>query len=306
MKNVIKRSMAVITCALLGINFSGCNTSASNQKAKSEGINIPATKGFLPYSWEACYKLKRITNVERKELGIDAIGKYEIKEYPNKELAKGKEIFKNEKGRLATFLVLIEDYTIIEYLVSYNPAGDVIDCIPIGENQIYRSDEESSTIEGNKIKVTCRWGEPGEWGEGIGQIYTVTDDLHFLPFAWPSSSYPCEIPFMTDEASGTEDYGTDNNTVLYCGIESIVCTGASGNQYTFEIKGKAKQDCKSLTAAQRTFMLEPVNKEWKSAGETLKVEMPAIRENESFEIKVKGLTKGKADEKIFVKFKIKR
>jgi hypothetical protein len=282
------------------------NASASRSKNKtsqaSPAINIPATTGFIS---EAHYQLKRITNAERRELGIDAIEKYDIKSYPNRALAKGKEIYDGEKGRLETIIVIVEDHAIMEYLVSYDTSGNIIDCIPIGEEMPYRGDSKSVRIEGNKVRNICSWGEPGEWGEGICQIYTITDNLRFVPFAWPSSSYPFEVPFMTHEKS--DDYFEESDEfLLFCDIESVTYTGTSGNQYTFVIKGKSKKDCRKLKAAQRTFMLEPLDNNFELAGEAIKAVMPAVRENETFEIKVKGLAKNKSDEKKFVRFEIKR
>ena len=282
-------------CSLLLAGLAcGC---ASNNTANEESkINISATTGLIS---EATFDLKRITNAERKELGIDTILKGDNHyNYPNRDIAKGKEIYKGEEGRIASFLVIWVEQAIFEYLVSYDPSGNVIDHIMIGVDYYYSSDLLSASIEGNKIRSISEWADPGEaWGEGIDQIYTITDDLHFIPFAWTAQSFPVEIPFLT--------YKTEE-PAFYYNIESVTCIGKSGNNYTFVIKGKSQQDFKPLKAAARTLMFEPYDKEGISVGEAIKVVIPAVRENETFEIKVKGLTKSKVDENSFTRFHIQR
>ncbi|MDR2148926.1 MAG: hypothetical protein LBE91_20995 [Tannerella sp.] len=149
-------------------------------------INIPAANGVMTEKLNEEYgtydKLKRITAAERKELGIDAlpvVNEAVIKEHPNTELAKGKEIYKDAKGRLATFLVIVEEHAVFEYLVSYNTAGAVIDCIRIGLRMAYSDDNGFGTIEGNQVKYHWSWVDAGEEGAGT-DIYTITDDLHFV------------------------------------------------------------------------------------------------------------------------------
>ena len=306
MKNLLCEAWMLIIYAVLGMSLSGCG----NDSRKVYNPDIPATTGLMSDResamdfYEECLKLKRITNAERRELGIDAIELDDIKTYPNRELAMGKEIYSGAEGRLSTFLVIMEDHAIFEYLAGYDSNGDVTGCIRTGIHMLYAGDYGIGKIEGNTVKCTISWSEPDEWGEGIDQIYTITNDLQFIPFTWPPMSYPCEIPFMTYEKE--DDFESDNNAALYCTIESVVCTGKSGNQYTLVIKGQSRQDCRKLKAAERTFLLEPLGKNAVPAGEAIKVAMPAIDENKTFEIKVKGLAKGKVDEKIFTWFQIKR
>ena len=305
---MIKIILRCFTCFLImaGLAFSctNGNTKESKISETSVSIRIPAMKGLLSQG-EDISKLKRMTNTERKEMGMDAMDKYEIKSYRNQQLAKGKEIFKNEKGRLATFLVIQEDYIIIEFLASYDTNGQVIDYIPIAQKFEYRSDEENSTIEGNTITIRCSWGEMDEWGEGVCQVFTITDDLHFTPFIWPSPYYPCNVPFMTYETSG--DYGENgSDATIFYQIESITCTGVSGKQYQFVIKSASKQDCKKLKTAERTLMFEPLDSENEVLSEAIKVVMSAIGENEMFEVKMKGLNTGKVDEARLRQFKVKR
>ena len=308
MKKLSSVTALLIACFIAGVYFSSCifATTADNKNdtVNRSKINIPATTGLMEVyqGYDEHYKRKRITAAERRELEIDGIE--EVRNHPNREIAKGKELYKGDEGRIATFLVIQEDYATFEFLASYSPDGKVIDCIRVGTNMAYSSDEEVAIIEGNSVKCLSSWGEPGESSEVIAQIYTITDELHFSPFAWPPSAFPCEIPFMTYETF--DEFGETEGASLYCKILSVVCTGASGNQYALIINGKAKQDAKVLKAEQRTFLLEPLNSEGQPAGEAIKAVMPAVGEDETFEIKVKGLTAGKNDANLFSQFNIRR
>ena len=265
----------------------------TNQKniIKEPKVKIQATTGFIS---EAKYDLKRITNAERKELCIDAIE--DLKTNSNRVIAKGKEIYKDENGRIETILVIWEEQAILEYLASYDASGNVIDCIIIGADYYYGGDDVSASIEGNTIRKINSWCDPGYYcEEGIDQIYTITDALYLIPFSWPAQSFPVEIPFMMHRTEGSG---------YYYKIESVVCTHISGNQFEFVLKGKTIQDCRSLKSDERTFMLVPLGKEAAPAGESIKVVMPAINENDTFEIKAKGLSKDKVDETIFTCFRI--
>ena len=308
MKKLSNVTALLIACLVVGMYFDSCifattaiNKNDTDNRSK---INIPSTTGLMEVyqGYNEHYERKRITAAERRELEINGIE--EVKNHPNQEIAKGKEIYKGEEGRIVTFLVIQEDYATFEFLVSYAPDGKLVDCIRVGTNMAYSSDEEVAIIEGNRVKCLSRWGEPGESSEGIAQIYTITDELHFLPFAWPPSVFPCEIPFMTYETF--DEFGETEGASLYCKILSVGCAGASGNQYTLVINGKAKQDCKALKVEQRTFLLEPLNSEGELVGEAIKAVMPAVSEDETFEITVKGLVAGKNDANVLSQFKIRR
>jgi hypothetical protein len=286
----MKVNCRIFLCvSILSLSLNSC---ANDGQKIQYAINIPATTGVLGQNdrYDAHYQRKRITNAERAEIGVKAIEKASElanEKLSNSQLSKGKEIYKGEEGRLATFLAIVKDYATIEFLVSYDVGGNYTDCIPIGQNMAYSSDEESAIIEGNTVKIRGSWGEPGEWGAGILQTFTITDDLHLTPFAFPPLSYPCETPFQTYETS--QDYEeTDADAKLYCDIESVVCTGASGNQFTFVVKGKSRQDGKNLQTAEKTFYLVPHDSEHQLIGEAIKVVMPSIDDGKPFEVKVKG------------------
>jgi hypothetical protein len=265
-----------------------------NKASEVEWKNsIPAMDGVMGISTDYT-KLKRITAEERKSLQIDQIRLEDVdmNKYLNKQIAKGKTIYKSVEGRMETFLVIVEDNATYEYLISYDALGNYVDCITFGQHILYAGDLQTGHIEGNKIKLSYSWAEPGsEWGEGISMIYTIMDDLHFKAFSWPPKSYPCETPFMT--------YESEKSTPLYWQIESITCTGASGNAYTFTIKGKGITDCKNASPEERSVRLTPADK-------TATITLPAVGEGEAFEAEVKALYKGTFDEKVFKSFVMKR
>ena len=156
----------------------------------NEPVNIPATNGVMTKKLNEQYgtydKLKRITDAERKEMGIDGVKvklydkALNISKYPNTELSKGKEIYKGAKGKLATFLIIQEDPGVFEFLVSYNTAETVIDCIQIGQRMAYSDDNMYGNITGNQVKCVYSWRDEGESGGGTDK-YKITDDLHFVP-----------------------------------------------------------------------------------------------------------------------------
>jgi hypothetical protein len=257
---------------------------------------------------ESIFKLRRITNAERKELGIDRIEKDEIQKSSNRVLAKGKEIYNGEEGRLVTFLIIWEEQAIFEYLAGYDAAGNVTDCIRIGLSYYYDSDYGFGIIEGNKVKCMFSWADPGySSNEGISEIYSITDDLRFVPFALPPKSCPSEVPFMTFETFTWNAIEETEESSFYYSIESVTCTGVSGNQYTFTVQGKSRQDTKKLKTSERTYLLVPMDNEGNELTEaSITIVMPATGEGKSFEVKGKGLSKNKFDEKAFSLFRIRQ
>ena len=296
---------AIISYILLAGLVFGCMT--GNTGGEESKIRIPATTGLMNGNDGDIFKLNRITNAERKELGIDAIAKDDINKSSNRVLGKGKEIYKGEKGRLATFLVIWEEQAIFEYLAGYDASGNVTDCIRIGFSYYYDSDYGSGIIEGNKVKCTNSWGDPGESSsEGISEIYTITDDLRFVPFAFPPKSYPAEVPFIAFETFTYTPDGIEESS-FYHSFESIMCTGVSGNQYTFKVNGKSRQGTKHLKAAERTYMLVPMDSERNESIEAaIKVVIPATGEGKIFEVKAKGLHRNNFDGKTFNLFRIRK
>jgi hypothetical protein len=125
----------------------------------------------------------------------------------------------------------------------------------------------------------------------------ITDDLHFVPFGWPPESFPCEIPFMTHEYDGG---------IPFCWqIESVTCTGISGNTCKFSVRGRGIGDCKNAGQEERCIRFEPLTQQREPAGEAVTVTLPAVGENETFEVEIKIL-KNKLNEEIFTKFELKR
>ncbi|MDR3268171.1 MAG: hypothetical protein LBT83_03795 [Tannerella sp.] len=294
------RGEIVITRTIIYYDRNTKVEKTSNSAAKESKINIPATEGIMGgLSFDDYGKIKRITTAERKKAGIDNITLENVKNYSNREIALGKEIYQGAEGRLATFLVLIEDHATYEYLVSYDAQERVVDCIQTGTHMFYAGDYGTASIEGNLVKCSYQWAEPGsEWGEGYPSIYTITDGMHFKPFSWPPASYPAEAPFMIR--------GTEEDVPFAWDITSVTCTGTSGNKYKFIVKGKSKNDCTNMSSEERTLRFELFNTEGESVGEAVSVTLPAVKEGESFEKEFKALSKSKSAGKTAVSFSIKR
>ncbi|MDR2042221.1 MAG: hypothetical protein LBP98_07900 [Tannerella sp.] len=284
-------------CLLLAGMAGGCKNAGADSAAAGE----TAGEGKIRIPSDALDGIKYkagITATERKRLGIDLITFDEVNKKPNREIARGKKIYTGEEGRLETFAVIIEDHATYVYLASYDADGKWSDCIRIGENLVYAGDEMTGRIEGNTVKTYSRWAEPlAEWGEGVSGVFTITDDLRFVFFAWPPKAFPAEAPFMTHEYDGQ---------VPFCWkIESVVCTGIEGKNCLFTVAGKGAGDCRSAGKEDLTVKFAPVDEQWQPAGDVVSVTLPAVGENEPFEAKIK-IPKRKLKEKTFAKFRLTR
>ena len=159
-----------------GENFSGVTLISD--------IDIPATKGIFPsldVKYNAYYKQPRMTAAERTKYKIDNI---KIKDFPtqiqNSQLAKGKTIYTCDKGRIVTFLFIVADQITKEYMVSYDPKGNVIDCIDIGTISAYGGDRGYADISGDKVVVYSSYpAEEGEDGDSVTE-YRITPKLKFI------------------------------------------------------------------------------------------------------------------------------
>jgi hypothetical protein len=283
-------------------NNAGAANNANNagKQAKTAArINIPATQGAMNVenAYNTFLKKKRITAAERKELQIDKIAMNELRAQPNKSIIWGKTVYSAENaGRLLTILHLVENHSLTEYLVSYDADRNFLDCILIGQNLRYAGDMQTGSIKGNAVACAYSWAELDTWGDGINSVYTVTDDLHFLDFAFPPATFPAVTPFMTEE---TEE------AALFWKIESVVCTGLSGGKYTFTVKGKGTTDCRETDKDERSVRFEPDKRGWEPAGEAVKATFPATGGGEAFQMEISVPQKA-IEGNSFYAFKIKK
>lgn len=152
---------------------------------KDNTINIPKTKGMfqsLDTNYDAYYKQPRMTANDRAKYKINTIRHTDFPEQlPNNQLAKGKSIYKCNKGSLETFLVVVTDQVTSEYLVSYDKAGKVIDCICIGVISAYGGDRGYAEISGNKVTVYSSYPteDENDSGESVTD-YRINPDLRFV------------------------------------------------------------------------------------------------------------------------------
>lgn len=162
------------------INFIGVNL----REDESSRINIPETTGLftsLDIRYDAFYKRTRMTATDRKKYQIDKV-KHEFisSTIPNNQLAKGKLIYQGNEGRIETFLYIIQDNVTYEFLVSYDKAGNYLDCICLGSLSAYGGDTGYAEISGNKI-ITHSYYPPEEGEEELEYLveYKVKPNLHF-------------------------------------------------------------------------------------------------------------------------------
>lgn len=151
----------------------------------SNVINIPPTKGVfqsLDENFDTYYKHPRMTAADRTRYKINSIKHENISpQLPNSQLAKGKAIYKCDKGRLETFLVVVTDQVTSEYLVSYDKAGNVIDCIGIGDISAYGGDRGYAEFVGNTVTVYSSYPteDENDSGESV-TTYIINPELRFV------------------------------------------------------------------------------------------------------------------------------
>ena len=143
------------------------------------GINISKTTGVLgeENAWDKYIKSPAVSSEKRNTMQIDKIDNNDLLDnikYGGK-VTQGREIYTGNEGRIETFLVIIPDHLLFEYLISYNAAGDYVDCIEIGR---VGQDQTSVTIEGNTVLCETEWWEGDEGGKASKQ-YTITPELKF-------------------------------------------------------------------------------------------------------------------------------
>jgi hypothetical protein len=77
-----------------------------------------------------------------------------------------------------TVLIIADDHATWEFLLSYNPGGDYVDCVQIGDIMNYAGDRGEAHIKGNKVTYKTTWSEGEDSGESLF-VYEITPDLHF-------------------------------------------------------------------------------------------------------------------------------
>ncbi|MDR1631420.1 MAG: hypothetical protein LBR97_00780 [Dysgonamonadaceae bacterium] len=153
--------------------FYSCDNSSKSS------INISETTGLLDEenAWDKYMKSLVVSTEKRNSMQIDKIDNDDLKDsfkYGGK-VAPGKEIYTGDEGRIETFLVIIPDHLLYEYLISYNADGDYVDCIEAGR---IGQDETNVTIEGNTVLCETEWWDSGEGGK-VSRQYTITPELKF-------------------------------------------------------------------------------------------------------------------------------
>lgn len=151
------------------------------QTTYPSSVNISTTTGVInshDVEYSKFYRNKRITQSEREQLKIDNINN----KFLNNELVKGKVIYRNNDGRLETFLHVVEDFNTSEILVSYNCNGDYISHITIGEIGVYSGNRSYTKIGGNTLSI-CSYIPEDEYDSEMITQYIITSDLYFMKTA---------------------------------------------------------------------------------------------------------------------------
>jgi len=147
-----------------------------------EKVNIP--KKTLAADYNSLLKQPRITASERTTLKIDAVNDEDLVDLPlnkheNSNLVKGEVIYQNKTGKLATVHVIAEDHAAQTHLLSYDASGNYIDHILVSYHFIYRGDNRSADIQGDKISVTEQWGDCEEDCTSTYEV-GITSDFKFV------------------------------------------------------------------------------------------------------------------------------
>ena len=179
MKTVKLFSLGLLLVSATIFNSCGNKSSNNNSNEEKSGINIPKTIGLLNESnaWDKYMKSPVVSAEKRNSMQIEKINNDDLKsnfKYGGK-VAQGKEIYNGDEGRIETFLVIIPDHLLFEYLISYNTVGDYVDCIEI--NRIGQ-DKTNVSIEGNTVLCETEWWDSGEGGR-VSKQYTITPELKF-------------------------------------------------------------------------------------------------------------------------------
>lgn len=129
--------------------------------------------------------LPRMTKVLYDSLQISKITY--LQDYDTTYLSMGRILLSNETGRIITIQV-ISDGEIMEYLVSYNSSGQLVDNMLVAyEDMVEYYSEVSSTIQSNNIIVqtvnftyTDEQGDPIEDSDTTVAKYQISPEFKFI------------------------------------------------------------------------------------------------------------------------------
>ncbi|MDR0412291.1 MAG: hypothetical protein LBH61_00605 [Dysgonamonadaceae bacterium] len=154
------------------------------EKREPSTVYIPSTKSLFKKTDVSVYRLHtqaRISSVQRERLRIDEVKTgIPMKEIPSEDLLPGQSYYSGENGRLESFIYLEPKGKIHEYLLSFDPKGNYVDCIEIG---LIGSEDEKIKYAGlqtNKILVfEVQTNSAINRKEEIVTQYTVNSHLQF-------------------------------------------------------------------------------------------------------------------------------
>jgi hypothetical protein len=156
----------------------------SVEKKDLTTIYIPSTKSLFRKPDISEYRTNtssRITSTQRKELRIDEI-KTDIlmKNIPSEDLSMGKLYYAGENGRLESFVYIEPKGKIREYLLSFDPKGNYVDCIEIGLISPENERIKHAGLLTNKISIfETQYRKSTKGKEEIVTEYTINPQLQF-------------------------------------------------------------------------------------------------------------------------------
>lgn len=154
-----------------------------NVRLVDEGaLNVPKTQGVLSLNdtYNQHDNRKRMTAAERTALKINTIKhpEFDVK-WTNAQLAVGKTIYTGKEGKLQTILFIEKENAVNEFLVSYNAAGRVVDCILIATIRAYGGDRGEGIIERDIVKSAADAFSEEETST-VWTQYKITPELKFV------------------------------------------------------------------------------------------------------------------------------
>jgi hypothetical protein len=165
----------------------GNNTVRSTIPAHLTDLNVVIIDTALGNDFENIDfdNLPRMTKALYDSLQISKIAY--LQNYDATYLSMGRILLSNENGRIITIQV-ISDGEIMEYLVSYDSSGRLIDNMLVAYEDMVEYDSEiSSTIQSNNITVqtvnftyTDEDGDQTEFSDTTFTKYRITTELKFI------------------------------------------------------------------------------------------------------------------------------
>jgi hypothetical protein len=154
------------------------------EKKELTAIYIPLTQSLFKksdVSENSFINKPRITQTQREELKIDEIkAELNMKNVPSEDLVPGKLYYHGENGRLESFVYVNPNGKIHEYLVTYDPRGNYVDCIENGLITSEHGKVKYASLSTNKLSIfEIQPAKQNGKKEEIVTEYSINPQLQF-------------------------------------------------------------------------------------------------------------------------------